>query len=934
MFKIMILKLKSKKWMTISLMTGIILLIATVSSFPMYKSAAIDKMLTDSFRDELKETGKWPLTVKFNTSANKDTGRQSIYDAEALVNEFYKNMGVTEKETVLFYSTQSTVMQSEMGRSDINGISLKPAFFSGLENHVVARSGNVFSESGYTDDGAIEVMISEETMISADVLVNETFELTKIKDDNGKPVRVKIIGVFGVADSSDFYWQLVSKKASSLILMKEDVFRNVFMAETRTNLVYSCMYSLMFEYADLSTEDIPQIMEYTEELELNSEFSKNMTFSSYMSILEEFNRSSTRTEVTLFMLTVPVLFLLGAFIFMVCNKIYESDANEISVMKSRGASSAQLFFMYLMQNVLITVISSIFGVMLGFVFAGVLGSTESFMEFDTARSLDLHLEGEALIYTACGAVLAILIMTIPSLKYSRITIVNFKQQKALKRRTWWKKIYLDVICIAVSLYGYYSADRTVSDITGKTDSTGAVDPLLYVSSSLMIVGLGLLFIRLQPYLVNLIYLVGKKLWHPASYLSFKENRKNSGSVEFIILFMIISISLGIFNAVVARTLLQNAVDDAEYLAGSDIIVKEQWKDNSYLAEEGIEELTYYEPDLGKYDTLDILEKYTKVIYDNRITVQNGSGNFGATLMGIHTKEFGETTSLPAGLNEKRYREYLNLLALNEKGALVSSTFKEVYGVNAGDTVTFKDASGNSMYLVILDFFDYWPGYEKSTVTTDASGESVTTDNFLIVANYHTLTENWGQIQYEVWMKLKDNADTDEFYAWITENNVTVTKYNDKTSDVNDVINAPLLQGTNGILTMGFLVTMLLCAAGYLIYWIMAIKQKELMFGILRAGGMHKGEIMHFLINEQLFTGGFAIVVGILIGNLTVKMFVPALQKAASAGAQVLPMKVVTGGSHITKLYIVIMMMVVLCIAVLSNLVQRLNITKALKLGED
>ena len=36
-------------------------------------------------------------------------------------------------------------------------------------------------------------------------------------------------------------------------------------------------------------------------------------------------------------------------------------------------------------------------------------------------------------------------------------------------------------------------------------------------------------------------------------------------------------------------------------------------------------------------------------------------------------------------------------------------------------------------------------------------------------------------------------------------------------------NDPLLQGFNGMLTLGFIITMFVCVIGFLIYWILSIK---------------------------------------------------------------------------------------------------------------
>lgn len=47
----------------------------------------------------------------------------------------------------------------------------------------------------------------------------------------------------------------------------------------------------------------------------------------------------------------------------------------------------------------------------------------------------------------------------------------------------------------------------------------------------------------------------------------------------------------------------------------------------------------------------------------------------ATVMGIHTKEFGENTHLSDALLAQPYYEYLNELAVEPEGVLLSSNCK-------------------------------------------------------------------------------------------------------------------------------------------------------------------------------------------------------------------------------------------------------------------
>jgi putative ABC transport system permease protein len=147
-------------------------------------------------------------------------------------------------------------------------------------------------------------------------------------------------------------------------------------------------------------------------------------------------------------------------------------------------------------------------------------------------------------------------------------------------------------------------------------------------------------------------------------------------------------------------------------------------------------------------------------------------------------------------------------------------------------------------------------------------------------------------------------------------------------------NDPILQGTNGALTLGFVVTMLISTIGFLIYWILSIRDRTLQFGILRAMGISMREIIGMLFCEQILISGTAIVVGIIAGGVTSDLFVPLLQIAYSSVEQVPPFKVVSFSGDYVKLYIIIGAMLVIGFSVLARMISRIKINQAIKLGED
>ena len=182
------------------------------------------------------------------------------------------------------------------------------------------------------------------------------------------------------------------------------------------------------------------------------------------------------------------------------------------------------------------------------------------------------------------------------------------------------------------------------------------------------------------------------------------------------------------------------------------------------------------------------------------------------------------------------------------------------------------------------------------------------------------------------MKLEGSSKP--VYDFIEEQNIPIETFEDAQSAITEMKNDPMLQGTNGILTVGFVVVLLLCTVGFLIYWILSIQSRVLQFGIFRAMGMSLGEILAMLGNEQLFISGVSIGAGIGIGALSSKLFIPLIQIAYSSADQVLPLTIISETSDYIRLFVVIGIMIAACMAILGGLISKIRISQALKLGED
>ena len=188
--------------------------------------------------------------------------------------------------------------------------------------------------------------------------------------------------------------------------------------------------------------------------------------------------------------------------------------------------------------------------------------------------------------------------------------------------------------------------------------------------------------------------------------------------------------------------------------------------------------------------------------------------------------------------------------------------------------------------------------------------------------------------YEVWLKKKPGATSKQVYEDIEEKEIKILSITDTSQQIIKAKNDPMLQGTNGALTLGFVVTMSISIIGFLIYWILSIRQRVLQFGIFRAMGLSVKKIMGMLAWEQLLISGIAILIGIVVGGLTSDLFVPLLQMVYSASEQIPPFRVVASRKDYIKIYTVVAFMLTTGIGILSIIISKIKIHQAIKLGED
>lgn len=942
-------KLLQKKWMVLSLFVGCVLFISIAALNPIYTNGALQKMLPDCLEADGLENGRYPMLTKYEgkiTYFEKESDKQQ----EKRIGSILKKLSGIEAEKVMdviLMRTMPKTYQSDLRQTEKGIVQIELAAMSDLDAHMKLLDGVTFSDD-IDSDGTVKAVVSEVTMQKEKLILGEKITFDNMVDEEGRPLVIEIAGVFTWDDDTDPYWVVSPQKYEKTCFVSQNVFHRYVTKATQNNepyANYTFSFYRLYDYEHVRAEAVSDMVKWCEANEMEG------LSHLFLAVLSNYGKNADKVKSTMKILQLPIMLLLALFIYMVASKMLSMEQNEISVLKSRGLSSLQIFSIYLVQSFVISLVASFVGLLMGCLFARVIGAANSFMEFVNRKPLGIELSLSVWLWLIAAMLFCIAVMTIPVLPRCRVSIVEQKRRGKTGNRPIWKRFYFDVIGIVISGYLCYSFTTQLGSVRQRVQMGEAIDPTLFLASSLFIISCSLLLTRLIPLLVKLVYHIGQKRWPVEVYAAFLQSVRNQDKQSFMMIFLIATVALGIFNAGTARTINANEEVNLRYEIGADIVLEEKFENNlaaiKFAISQGsqnIGPIVHTQPDQTKYQQIEgDIEASTKVYVRDDVTFSGVNGakdlkSGSVTLMGIHTKEFGQTAYMPEYATGEHWYHALNKMAPDPYGVLVSSNLMNELHLKEGDELHYEiyDEIGRSLGLAkgkIVGAVDYFPGYRNSVYQENEDGTYSQNKQYLVVVSFDMMTSVFGGLPYQRWMKNKE--DNEYIYRFLEDNNFILTSFYDADNAIVGMKNNPVIQETNGLLTIGFLVSLLICSVGFLIFQIMSVKERELNFGVYRAMGLARAQLYKMLVFEQLFTTLPAMLLGVLTGIVTTKLYVPLIDVTyASSTSKSLPARIILSVGDMGQLFVILLITFTCCILIMTRIIAGMKIAQALKLGEE
>jgi putative ABC transport system permease protein len=939
-------RLRSAPELTIGMLVGLITVVTLTSSIPMYVEGANNKVLAQELG--AIGTAQHPA-FSFLTIYSRLPGTTVLWTdvmaADAYINGTIPGlMGLPLRQTSLYvrsdyfslYAADSSGYSVDQ-RSPVTR--LQTGFLQNYESHVTLVEGRLPTPA--VTGQPIEVLVSEAKANESGFRVGDEFtiyrkeEATDLETIPRFEDNIRIVGIWKATNPSELFWFLEPESFESIIMMPRDSFASRIASDKPYAVIYSGWFQV-YDGSKVEANNVGAIMGAIarSRTQIASILPRaNFPISPAWALTRYFESVSLQTRVLL-TFSIPLLLMALGYVVFVTGLALRQQRLEIALLKSRGSSTRQVILIYLVQSLLLGAISLVAGLFLGRLMAQIIGRTRGFLSFGPSAELNISITQLALQLSVGAIILATLTSLLPALRWAGLTVITFKQYLSRANDVpWWRKFFIDVLLLGLSLYGLYQMRRTGNIpflIGGQGDPLQ--NPLLLIAPTLFMISGGLFFLRLFPMFMDLLHWISRQLPGTVALLSFGRLARSS-NYNGVLLLLVITVGLSVFTASLAKTLDNNVYERSYYKVGADVVLDEAVvgaNSESPYGNNSSSDTSSSSAPFGLVVPSSDALKIPGVNNASRITqvaVRADTGEQGH-VYGIERLTFPRVAFFRRDFTDSSLPVLMNEMALNQQGALVNREYLAAKGLGIGDTVTVRvnNQENTRLELKVIGILNMLP-----TVYPDPASEAVP---FYAITNLNYLETMLGYpMTGQIWLSVKPGINVTEIFTQATDIGFRLNSETSALQEVQTEQGRLERVGLFGFLSVGFMAISFLSMLGLMIYAFISLRQWTIQFGVLRAVGLTSLQLVSLVILEQMVVVLAGMIVGAAFGIWMSYLFLPFLQVSYAATLPLPPIIVLVAWEGIWRVYGIVGAALLVVVFGMIRPLSRIKMFEAIKLGE-
>lgn len=811
----------------------------------------------------------------------------------------------------------------------------------------------------------IQVLVSQALAERAGLQIGDRYIVISGHADAGAVhVPVVIAGVWMPRDPTDTYWFYRPDLLSNMLIVPEGAFTQKI-APTFERELAEVLWYANFDGRSVRVWNAPALIDRISGVitRAGQDDLNLQTSASPLNRLQGYRADSLLLTGQLYTFSLPLFLLAFAFVLLTAGLRANSLRNEAAVLRSRGASAWQVLGVATIQSALIAAAGLVLATPMAMLVAQLMGKTRSFLDFSGAEWLPVALTPSSLPFGLAAAGALVAISTLPVSEAARHTILSYKLERARSLlRPWWQRAGIDVLLLIPAAYWTWLLQRQgYLDISGATTSApaSALDPFgnpsLFIVSSLSMISLTLLFIRLLPTMLRALAGILSRLPGAAMLLALRQLARTPGAYATPVLLLSLTLALAIFTSSMAATLDRHLDQQMRYTVGGDARILGVGHDNRQMqigftevetlgrssantdsAQEGASAGDPTRQSAGPRWLFLPVTDYLKApgvtdatrVGQYPIAPEFGAGgNKPGQFIGIDWRDYARIAFWRKDFAAEPLGGLLNALASAPDGVLVPESIMRQNALQVGDTIraaiSLPDATVRLTFKVV-GAFTLWPTWFPND---EKKGPA-------FIGNLDYVFEAaGGQAPYDVWLKLAGDATRETVLPELRRLDNSSWNYQEARALIEREQARPQRQGLFGMLSTGFIAAAALTVLGLFIYAAFSFRRRMIELGVLRAIGLSAAQMSSSLAWEMGVLFGAGVGTGSALGLWASQIYLPYLQEPAGSLTRAASFVVTTNPAQINLVYALMALLFAVTVAGLVALLRRLRIFQAVKLGE-
>ncbi|EFH90255.1 FtsX-like permease family protein [Ktedonobacter racemifer] len=677
-------------------------------------------------------------------------------------------------------------------------------------------------------------------------------------------------------------------------------------------------------------------------------------------ILGQFRDRISIVRIPILVISLQIIALILIFVSMMSELLVDRQADSIATLRSRGASSSQVFGSLAVQGLLISVLALIVGMLLALPLVNLMAHRLLPVIDQDALNLIANAPLLALIaeapYALLAAGIAVLALLFTLNRATHMDVLSVRREAArTQRRPFWQRLYLDVVAAIIALAGYFaSLYITTISSGGLLDirtQTLVSSPLALIAPVFLLIACVLLFMRVFPVLLRWGSNLAGRGSGAATMLALAQMSRSPRQALRMTLLLSLATAFAIFTLVFTATQAQRTQDLAAYQAGADF--------SGALPAPN----TLAQPPVSVQDWQERYRQIPGIVSASADYQVNGatdgiSPTLTLQLEAVDLDSFAQTATWPAQSSTQSLTTMMQQLRVaNEPGkipAFVDSVIWDTLQLHPGSTfsVTFNNVT---LDVYVLGQVEHIPTIIDNASDT-ANGQiqaqgGILTSYTDLNAAYHSIVHKQDAALpiNHIWLKTSDDAATlGQVRNALTATPLRLGGLADRRALYNSMENDPLYLNLIGILTIGASTALLLALVGSLLSSWISARARLTSFAVLRALGTTPAQVVSVLSWEQAIIYLVALLLGLGFGALLSYTVVPSLAvtsippiAAGTSGGgnafyalqSLLPTRLIFS----SQLLLALIALIIICIGALTTMIRvvsKPSMGQALRLNED